>query len=697
MSAVTISGLNLNVSVDPSGAYDLSLPAIPWQFTGNIGQPLQNLAVGTGADALGNYSEITFDFESDAARHAGIRCYGNRPAVLFSMSYPAGGPNTFQFPKWTLYPKNLDHLTFSGIFAPPTFSAFSSESPWAFFDSTSSAAFILSPADNFMSASTNWGANGELATGIDASITSLPQGFAHRALMVFESGINRAFGTWGDTLTRLQGKTRPASDADPSLKQIGYWTDNGATYYYQTAPSLNYEETLSAVKGNFDQLGIALGYVQLDSWFYPKGADAAWTDNGGGIYEYNAASPLFSAGLGSFQQNLGVPLLTHARWIDASSPYHQLYTMSGNVVLDSAYWNSVAAYLATSGVATYEQDWLDDKAQPAFNLTDAETFLDNMAAAMAQRQLTMQYCMASPRHFLQSSKYNNLTSIRASSDRLTKARWTDFLYTSSLAGALGVWPFADNFMSTETSNLLVATLSAGPIGIGDAIGAISGSNLLHAVRRDGVIVKPDAPLTPIDSSFANMAHGVNAPQIAAAYSDFGGLRTHYVFAYAQGSNLQAAFSPSDLGVTQPVYLYDYFGGTGEVVKPTDAVQKAIAGDSLYMVLAPIGPSGMALLGDIDQFVPMGKKRVSALTDDGTIQLTVAFAAGETSRIIQGYAPFLPCASATDGAVGHLTLDAATHRFQVPVMPGTGGTASITIKKAHQRAIPSAVPNPAQRR
>ena len=634
--AVTISGFGLTVTVDPSGSYDLSLVSGSWHFDGNIGQALQNVAIGTGADALGNYSEITFDFQSDAARHAGIRAYGTRPAVLFSMSYPSGGPNTFHFPNWTVYPGNLNHLTFNGIFAPPAFFSYSAESPWVFFDTTSHASFILSPAANFMSASTLWGAKGEMGTGIDASITSLPQGFSHSALMVFESGINQAFATWGDSLTRLQGKTRPPNDADPTLKQVGYWTDNGATYYYQTAPSMTYPQTLSTIKSNFDQLGIGLGYVQLDSWFYPKGASAAWTDNGSGIYEYNAASPLFPAGLGNFQQSLGVPLLTHARWIDASSPYHQTYKMSGNVVLDAAYWDSVASYLVTSGVATYEQDWLDDKAQPAFNLTDAETFLGNMAAAMARRQLTMQYCMASPRHFLQSSKYNNLTSIRASSDRLTRSRWSDFLYTSSLASALGVWPYADNFMSTETSNLLVATLSAGPIGIGDPIGSISGPNLLHAVRRDGVIVKPDVPLTPIDSSYVNMAHSVDTPQIAATYSDFAGLRTHYLFAFTQGSNVQANFSPSDLGIAQPAYLYDYFGGTGAVVNPTDALQKNVTGDALYLVLAPIGPSGIAILGDLDQFVSMGKKRIPSLTDDGTVRLTVIFAAGETARTIHGY-------------------------------------------------------------
>jgi hypothetical protein len=48
-------------------------------------------------------------------------------------------------------------------------------------------------------------------------------------------------------------------------------------------------------------------------------------------------------------------LITHARWIDPASPYRQMYRMSGNVVLDKAYWDTVAVYLSTAGVATYER------------------------------------------------------------------------------------------------------------------------------------------------------------------------------------------------------------------------------------------------------------------------------------------------------------------------------------------------------
>ncbi len=658
----------------------MTVPDLAWSFSGNTGVPLYNLQTGSSADGLGGYNEISFDFQTDVTRHASIRSYMEHPAVLFTVGNPlSGASNTFTFPNWTQYPRNLDHLTFSGTFAPPAFWTYASDSPWIFFDATGKS-FILSPAANFMTASTAWGPNGELTSGISTDIPTLPAGFEHRTLLVAAQGINRTFDTWGQALTALSGKTRPANDADTSLNQIGYWTDNGATYYYHMADSMTYEQTLDAVKGDFDRAGIKLGYMQLDSWFYPKGSAAAWSNNGAGIYEYVAAAPPFMSGLARFQQNLGVPLITHARWIDPSSPYHALYKMSGNVVTDPAYWETVAGYLANSGVATFEQDWLADKAHTDFNLTDGDAFLDNMAASMGRRQLTMQYCMASARHFLQSSKYDNLTTIRTSGDRLQRDHWTDFLYTSRFASALGVWPFTDNFSSSETSQLLLATLSAGPVGVGDAIGSLNGSNLLHAVRRDGVIVKPDVPLTPTDSSYPSMAHSANTPQIAVTWSDFGEFRTNYVFAFTQGgTNAQTAFRPSDFGMNGPVYVYDYLAGTGQLANPSDAIQKQISGDELYLVLAPVGPSGIAVLGDTDQFVTMGKKRVTAYTDHGAARVAVTFVAGETSRAITGYSPVAPAVLAVEGSIGPVAYDSATHLFRVPVMAGNGGSATIRME------------------
>jgi hypothetical protein len=688
-TATTIAGADgLTASVDPNGTYYLWVPSTGWYFSGNIGAPLTNISVSTSADAVGGYSEISFQFQTDAARTASIRVYGNRQLALFTAAAPAGAPNTFPFPNWVQYPHHLQQMTYSGIFAPPAFHSSAKEGPWVFFDPSGNT-FIISPASHFMVSTTGWGPNLELASGISNQITTLPTGFTHRTLIALDAGINRTFDSWGNALMSLLGKTRPANDADISLRQIGYWTDNGATYYYQTGNSLSYEQTLAAIKADFEQAKIGLGYIQLDSWFYPKGQNAAWTANGSGIYQYLAAPALFPDGLGNFQRSLGTSLVTHARWIDPSSPYHQQYTMSGNVVTDPTYWSMVAMYLAGSGVSTYEQDWLGDKAQANFDLTNPDLFLNNMAAAMAQQKLTIQYCMASARHFLQSLWHNNVTTIRTSEDRMQRSHWTNFLYTSRLASALGLWPFSDVLMSTETGNLLLATLSAGPVGVGDPIGSLNAANLAKAARADGVIVKPDLPATPIDSSYLAAAQApslaqITTPQIAATYTDFGGLRAYYVLAYTPAGNSAAAtFQPADFGMSQRAYLYNYFAETGQVANPGDSVTM-LGADPLYVVAAPIGRSGIAVLGDLAQFVSLGKKRVSALRDDGMAHVTVEFAPGENSRVISGYSRMMPTAQADDGSVGTISYDSRTGLFHVPVTPGADGNAEIRIEALRER-------------
>jgi hypothetical protein len=293
--------------------------------------------------------------------------------------------------------------------------------------------------------------------------------------------------------------------------------------------------------------------------------------------------------------------------------------------------------------------------------------------------------MASARHFLHSLWHNNVTTIRTSEDRMQPSHWTNFLYTSRLASALGLWPYSDVLLSGETGNLLLATLSAGPVGVGDPIGALNAASLLQAVRADGTIVKPDAPATPIDSSYLSAAQApslgaMTTPQIAATYTDFGGLRAYYVLGYTPaGNSTTATFRPADFGMSQRAYLYNYFSKTGQLADPGDAVTMPVAASPLYVIAVPVGRSGIAVLGDLGQFVSMGKKRVPSLQDDGVVHLTVTFARGENSRVISGHSRMMPAVRADHGSVGPISYDSSTRLFHIPVMPGADGNAAIRIE------------------
>jgi len=674
------SSSGIDASLDTCGAYQVSVASLAWVFSGNLGQTPSNIVVNTGTDRVGAYSEIDFNYSQRGQRTGGIRVYQNGLTVLFKLAYLQAASNTAPFPTFTTYPRKLRHLAYEGTFGLFTFNSLASDSPWIFFDPSSSNTFVLSPASDFMVASTVQGTGGSIISGISSQITSLPAGFRHQTLLVMGKGINSTYQTWGQAMTKLQGKVRPANDADPSLKSLGYWTDHGAAYYYKfDSRKGSYEQTLLGVRDNFNQLGLKLGYMHLDSWFYPKGATAAWQNSAAGIYEYVAASALFPNGLKSFQQQLGIPLITHARWIDPSSPYHHIYKMSGKVVIDPLYWNSIGSYLHDAGVSVYEQDWLATEAQAKFNLTDPKAFMDDMARAMSAQRLNMQYCMPLPRHYLQSSLYSNITTIRTSKDIFQQSRWDQFLYGSQLAGALGVWPWSDVFMSTQTNNLLFSTLSAGPVGVGDAIGSLNARNLLLAVRLDGVIVKPDVPLVPLDKTIINDSAGLTHPMVASTSTNFGAITAHYVAGYNRTSDLKLAFSPSALGMTRTAFVYNYFRKAGKIVQPQQTFSDTIANGIAYYIVMPIGPSGAAFLGDNGHYVSLGKKRITALTDNGTITASIAFAARESARIVFGYSPSAPAITATHGQVGTVNYTTSTGLFNVLVMSGSGATATIQIK------------------
>jgi hypothetical protein len=669
------------ILVSSSGAYSVTFSSASWRFAGALGVPATAIAEATGTDGVGPYHEVTFAFTDSSAKTAGIRAYDALPAAVMTETYLAPATNgQAPFPTFASYPSLPYHVTYSDTeFAPVSFDALTADSPFVFFDGDANT-FILSAASDFMNAATALSATGALSSGIDPAVASLPAGFSHRTVLVAQPGINAAYATWGGVLTALSGKTRVASDSTPYLERLGYWTDNGAYYYYQYDTSIGYPATLAGVSAYFTSIGVPLAYMQLDSWWYPKGPAQSWSDKADGQYTYTADTTVLPQGLSSLQQSLGLPLVTHARWIDPSSPYRTQYAMSNDVSIDPSYWSTVAGYIADAGVAVYEQDWLNQNALPATtNLTDQAAFMDGMASAMADKGIDMQYCMPLPRHYLQGSKYPNLTTTRVSVDRFSSPRYVDFLYVSLLTSSLGAWPWSDTFNSTEIDNLLLSTLSAGMVGVGDESGTASAANLLQAVRPDGVIVKPDVPIVPIDQTFLDQASGVDAPVVAATYTDFGALRASYVYAFSVGTSESASFTPAALGYSGQVFVFDYFVGSGSVIGASSTYTQDLTGGSAYYVVAPVGPSGIAFLGDAGKFVSLGKKRIASLADDGTLSVSVAFASGETSVTLHGYALSQPTATAGVGGVGEVAWDAATATFTIAVTPASG-SATITLQR-----------------
>jgi len=678
-----------------SGRYEVESGELGWAFAGTLGAAVSELEVHEGRDRLGSFHELQFRWRQGLSLEASIRTYADEPVVLFSVTSAAAIADAaiLRFPRFTELPQDLRTFSYQNReFAPPSFTLEENGTPWLLFDARGSAA-VISPAANFMLASMHGDGRGGISSGLNAGVTSLPAGFRHQTLLVFGKGVNRAWESWGRGLLELEGARRPANDADAGLRYLGYWTDNGASYYYDYDRRRGYAGTLQALVERYRAEAIPIRYLQLDSWWYyktltdpdgrtgtPKNPElppGEW-NRYGGLLKYQAHPALFADGLAAFQRGIGLPLIVHNRWIDPASPYHQSYQITGFAAVDPAWWQLIMGYLASAHVVTYEQDWLNViyEHSPALASTPGagEAFAGGMARAAGQYGLTLQYSMALPRQYLQGARYENLTSTRVSGDRFERAKWDHFLYTSRLASALGIWPWSDVFMSAETDNLLLATLSAGLVGIGDPIGSEDRASLLRAVRADGVIIKPDTPIVPIDAMYVTDAARSRTPMIACAHTDHGALRTSYVFSYARAPQpARASFTPAQVGVPGEAYVYDVRTGKARRLAATQPFTFPLApGATAYFVVAAVARSGIALIGDRDKFVPDGHKRIAAVDDQpGRLSAKVTFAAGEKSVQLFGYAARAPVVEAGSGAAGKVFFDRASGRFDVEVFPGSG--------------------------
>ena len=179
--------------------------------------------------------------------------------------------------------------------------------PVAFFDAAlAGPTAVISGFSSHMAHSQFVEADHSLSYGIMGGVAVVPAGFSISTVVALGAGVNGAMDAWGDTLLAASGKERYAYRRDPANQQLGYSTDNGAYYYYQTEPGKTYEETLLDVAAYAKRAAIPYRYVLLDSWWYFRGA-------GNGVKLWDARPDVFPNGLENLWQKTGWPTMLHNR------------------------------------------------------------------------------------------------------------------------------------------------------------------------------------------------------------------------------------------------------------------------------------------------------------------------------------------------------------------------------------------------
>ena len=112
-----------------------------------------------------------------------------------------------------------------------------------------------------------------------------------------------------------------------------------------------------------------------------------------------------------------------------------------------------------------------------------------------------------------------------------------------------------------------------------------------------------------------------------------------------------------------------------------------SGQYSFVIIAPIGPSGIAFLGDADKIASTGKQRIADIRESAeSLKVTVLTAPGESGVTLHGFAETAPTCQLADGNVLPVEYDAATKHFTVMVtVPANGGAHVVIFRHASDRA------------
>ncbi len=370
--------------------------------------------------------------------------------------------------------------------------------------------------------SLRWGWHGDL--------TTIPAGFSSSLGLFHADSVGEAFAQWNDVLDELHGSIERYRDAVVH-DRLSYWTDNGAAYWYRTEEGQTITESIAQKVDELDDLGVNIGAVELDSWFYPHEVQREIREVGyleevppSGMLEWTPRPTFFPDGLQAYRGSIGGrPLILHSRHVSPSSPYvdDSWWTELTAQPQDPSFFARWLADAASWGATCVEQDWMLMYWFGARQLREvpgrADAWLAALNDAARDHDLSLIFCMSTPGNLMAARSLDRVTAIRTCDDyRFAEdpARlWRWYLTVNHLAHAFGIPSFKDCFFSNATEETsidgdrhahieaMLSLLSNGPVGIGDRIGCTDPELLASMVDADGLLQTADEPLRLCDQSF----------------------------------------------------------------------------------------------------------------------------------------------------------------------------------------------------
>ncbi|NLD75807.1 MAG: hypothetical protein GX643_03975, partial [Acidimicrobiales bacterium] len=513
------------------------------------GESSDGVDVVEGSDAYGSYRSMV---TVDGAVRCSVRAYSNRAMIVFrteaTVDLTGLATGAFDQPSvgWPVFtpgdrapgsgPQGLKAVAFQHCeFALPTmagpeldgFFLLPHRPPTAWpllLTSADGRTLMLAPLGDFHDVTVGLN-GGTVRCGWHGDLESAPAGFATDLAVFAGTGPRDCLDQWGELLLEQAGTVRPGRWADALAARPSYWTDNGAAYWYKTEPGHDVAGSIVAAVDELRANDVALGAVQLDSWFYPH-ADLRpfdtdeWVVPPSAMVAWEERSDVLPDGIADLRSRLGhPPLVAHIRHLSADAPISAElpvhvdgpYSAPATPEMYERWLDQCLAW----GVETFEHDWLVEvffgvrglRAAPG----RAREWQEGIDRAARDRGITLQWCMGTPADFAQTTTLTQVTSVRTSGDHGYIATagqlWAWFCTTNAMARALGLMPFKDVFRTDPEADgangeieALLSVLSTGPVGLGDRVGRFEFDVAHRTCRADGILIKPDVPIAAIDSA-----------------------------------------------------------------------------------------------------------------------------------------------------------------------------------------------------
>ncbi|MFX1420064.1 MAG: hypothetical protein ACFE9N_14195 [Promethearchaeota archaeon] len=647
---------------------------------------LTSISENEGFDKLGIFKAINGDFQlenQDKTISISIKQYENQDFIIFELSIPEGLDNTSSgefsemvtsFPSFMNKSPNTTIFTYRNTkFCPPSRKINATSAPVVFYDEDLNC-FIISPLDSFLNTIISKDKHNRINCGIQGRIKQIPKNFTQKFILLFGRGINKSMERLGDILLKYHNSKRKSLYANIVTSYIGFWTNNGGYYYYKTEKGMNYEDTMIAIKEYFDKKNIPIRYYNFDSWWYLKHTNKTLTTifrplvriMGGGLYgntlRWEVDPKNFTTSLKIFhRERFKIPITAHSRRWDSRSPYTEKYefvTYKNHAVpLKKEFWLWLMNHAKESGIIVYEQDWMKNliKNIPFLseNYYSQEIWLDNMASAAKENGVDVFYCMQTPGILLYSLKHTNIVISRCSEDY--NHRWPltyRFIHSTQaniLFKVVGINSHPDVFRSRTMEkvrcrlfgekypdfNCLYQILNAGVVAPGDKKEYVNWPLLKKTCRSDGLLLKPDKPLTANDIMFKKHKKYYICDTLTYI--------NNFTWRYILISNIwpkrvkETFFTLKELGYEKNDYIiYDFLNKDVSRVNIDDFIEvgKLKRYSIKYYILCPITINGMALIGCPDKFVTCsGKLILNVNATKDSLNFTVENAINDETKLL----------------------------------------------------------------